>query len=95
MSVQCSTCQAIIAVDLKLAVSQPNLSKVSAAPKAEFLIITWTAAEAEAMALVFGNGGPESPLQRETYRVERWEDINRRAEAHARERSQIRRCGGI
>jgi hypothetical protein len=56
MSIQCSTCQPTTAVDLKLAVSKPSQAKVSAAPKADFLIITWTAAETQAMALVFGKG---------------------------------------
>jgi hypothetical protein len=56
VSIQCKTCQPTTAVDLKLAVSTPDKTKVSAAPKADFLIITWTAAEAQAMALVFGKG---------------------------------------
>lgn len=56
MNVQCKTCEATSAVDLKLDVSTPSKTRVSAVPKADFLVITWTAAETEAMALVFGKG---------------------------------------
>lgn len=56
MPVQCSTCQVTTAVDLKLAVSAVNKAVVSAVPKSDFIIITWTAAETQAMALVFGKG---------------------------------------
>jgi hypothetical protein len=56
MAIQCSSCQATTAVDLKLTVSKPSEIVVSAAPNADFLIITWTAAETQAMALVFGKG---------------------------------------
>jgi len=56
MTIQCSTCQATTAVDLQLTVSAPSTATVSAVPKADFIIITWTAAETQAMALVFGKG---------------------------------------
>ena len=56
MPVQCSTCQATAAVDLKLNVSAPSNAVVSAVPKSDFVIITWTAAETQGMALVFGRG---------------------------------------
>jgi hypothetical protein len=56
MAVQCSTCQATTAVDLKLTVPAPSKTVVSAVPKSDFVIITWTAAETQAMALVFGKG---------------------------------------
>ena len=56
MPVQCSTCQATTAVDLKLVVAQPSATVVSAIPKADFIVITWTKDEANAMALVFGKG---------------------------------------
>lgn len=56
MPVQCSTCQVITEVDLKLAVSAVNKAVVSVVPKSDFIIITWTAAETQAMALVFGKG---------------------------------------
>jgi len=55
MPVQCSTCHATTAVDLKLVVSNPSKAVASAVPTADFLIVTWTAAETRAMALVFGN----------------------------------------
>jgi hypothetical protein len=56
MPVQCSTCQATTAVDLKLNVSEPSKAVVAAVPKSDFVVITWTAAETQAMALVFGKG---------------------------------------
>jgi hypothetical protein len=56
MAVQCSTCRATTAVDLKLAVGVPSTAVVSALPKADFVMVTWTAAETQAMALVFGKG---------------------------------------
>ena len=54
MPVQCSTCQATTTVDLKLVVPAPSDATVSVVPKSDFVIITWTAAETQAMALVFG-----------------------------------------
>jgi hypothetical protein len=54
LSVQCNTCQATTAVDLKLVVPAPSKDTVSVVPKSDFVIITWTAAETQAMALVFG-----------------------------------------
>jgi hypothetical protein len=56
LSVQCNTCQATTAVDLKLVVPAPSKDTVSVVPKSDFVIITWTAAETQAMALVFGKG---------------------------------------
>jgi len=56
MPVQCSTCQVTTAVDLKLNVSAPSTAVVSAVPKSDVVVITWTAAETQAMALVFGKG---------------------------------------
>ena len=50
---QCTNCPPTT-IDLKITVPQPNTSTVSALPKADFLVVTWTAAETQAMALVFG-----------------------------------------
>ena len=44
------------AVDLKIAVPRPATETVAALPSADFLVVTWTAAEAGAMATVFGKG---------------------------------------
>lgn len=55
-SVQCTSCQATTSVDLKLTVSGPSQSVVSSLPAADFLAITWTEAETEALAQVFGKG---------------------------------------
>lgn len=55
-TVECKNCKATTAVDLKLSVGQPSAKVVSALPKAQFLMITWTAAETGAMCTVFGGG---------------------------------------
>ncbi len=55
-TVQCKNCSALTTVDLKLNVSAPSTQVVSELPQAEFLMITWTAAETGAMATVFGAG---------------------------------------
>lgn len=54
--VQCTSCKATSAIDLRLAVPPPSAAVVSALPQADFLAVTWTQAETEAMALVFGKG---------------------------------------
>jgi len=54
-TLQCMKCP-VTTVDLKLTVSTPSPAKVAAVPKADFLVITWTAGEAGAMALALGNG---------------------------------------
>jgi len=56
LQVQCRACQVTSTVDLNLTVAEPNLAAVSAVPNAEFIVVTWTAAETQAMALVFGKG---------------------------------------
>jgi hypothetical protein len=53
--IQCQKCKAAT-VDLKITVPQPKTNTVAALPSADFLIVTWTAAEAGAMATVFGRG---------------------------------------
>jgi nucleoside phosphorylase len=52
---QCKTCPATT-VDLKLTVSAPITSPVSAPPTGDFLAVTWTDAETAALATVFGKG---------------------------------------
>ena len=54
--VQCKSCQATTAVDLKLTISPPSKTVVSSLPQADFIAITWTEAETEAAAQVFGKG---------------------------------------
>jgi hypothetical protein len=54
--VQCKTCKATTSVDLKITVPAPSTNKVAALPNADFLMVTWTAAETGAMATVFGKG---------------------------------------
>jgi hypothetical protein len=51
--VQCKNCQPTT-IDLKITVPQPNTGTVSALPKADFLVVTWTAAETDALGLVLG-----------------------------------------
>jgi hypothetical protein len=53
--VECTNCP-VTTIDLKLTPDPPSAAKATAIPKAEFLLITWTQAETEAMALVFGGG---------------------------------------
>jgi kumamolisin len=55
-SVQCTSCQGTTAVDLKLTVFPPSTAVVSSLPAADFIAITWTQAETEAAAQVFGKG---------------------------------------
>jgi hypothetical protein len=62
----CKQCP-VTTVDLKLAVGKPSAKKAAVLPKADFLVITWTEAEAGAMALVLGKGA---------YRFEAAEDNN-------------------
>src|ERR1700722_15914325 len=54
-SVPCKACQ-LTAVDLKITNPTPNknAAPVPALPKADFLVVTWTEAETDAMALVLG-----------------------------------------
>jgi hypothetical protein len=51
----CKECP-VTTVDLRLSVGGPSPEKVAVLPKADFLVITWTEAEAGALALVFGDG---------------------------------------
>ena len=55
-AVQCTSCQGTTAVDLKLTISPPSKAVVSALPASDFIAITWTQAETEAAAQVFGKG---------------------------------------
>jgi kumamolisin len=55
-TVQCTSCQGSGAVDLMVTVSPPSTTVVSALPAADFIAITWTQAETEAAAQVFGQG---------------------------------------
>jgi hypothetical protein len=52
MTIQCQNCQ--VTADLKLTVAAPNKARVSALPKADFLVVTWTEAETGAMGRVLG-----------------------------------------
>jgi hypothetical protein len=56
MTTACKTCKATTAVNLELNAAAPSTAKVAALPAAEFLMVTWTAAETNAMATVFGQG---------------------------------------
>lgn len=55
-TVQCTSCHSTTAVDLKLSVSAPSTAVVSSLPEADFISITWTQAETQASAQVFGKG---------------------------------------
>ena len=63
--VQCKKCPATT-VDLKLVVSAPNKTVVGALPNADFLVITWTAAETGAMAKILGKGVHSFETPKET-----------------------------
>jgi hypothetical protein len=56
MPTECKNCQAITTVDLKLNVAAPSTANVTALPAAEFVMVTWTEEETDAMARVFGGG---------------------------------------
>jgi hypothetical protein len=53
--VQCKDCK-VTSVDLQISVAAPDTKTVAALPAADFLVVTWTAAETGAMATVFGDG---------------------------------------
>jgi kumamolisin len=54
--VQCKSCKSTTAIDLKLTIPPPSTAVVSSLPAADFIAITWTEAETEAAAQVFGVG---------------------------------------
>jgi nucleoside phosphorylase len=56
MPIECMTCKATTAVSLQTVVEAPNPVEVDALPSADFLMVTWTAAETNGMAVVFGQG---------------------------------------
>jgi hypothetical protein len=53
---QCTSCKSTTAVDLKLTATAPSEAVASSLPPADFIAITWTQAETQAAAQVFGNG---------------------------------------
>ena len=55
-SPECSNCKAVTNLNLELVVSKPSTETVATLPPADFLMVTWTDAETEAMATVFGAG---------------------------------------
>ena len=55
-SVQCTSCKSTSAIDLMLTTSPPSTAVVSSLPPADFIAITWTQAETQAAAQVFGGG---------------------------------------
>lgn len=58
MPIQCLHCQVTNVDSLKIVAAEPTLhpQAVAALPTAEFLMVTWTMAEANAMGVVFGLG---------------------------------------